>query len=121
MKKCYCEYENGGKVHGSELGIMCSTTGQWVREYHCKAANYAEGSFGEFCTGPHNKSEAVKWETKDELCSPGTANILIANGLHISVVCQANKNDLTPFLHFASLKQWDAMILPFIKKPFDKK
>ena len=81
VKRCYCEYENGGKFRGSERGIMCSTTGQWVREYHCKAANYAEGSFGEFCTGPHNKSEAVKWETKDELCSPGTANILIANGL----------------------------------------
>ena len=101
---------------------MCSTTGQWVREYHCKAANYAEGSFGEFCTGPHNKSEAVKWETKDELCSPGTANILIALlQMGYILVYQAIKNDLTPFLHFALSKHWDAMILPFMKKPFDKK
>ena len=77
VKKCYCEYENGGKVHGSELGIMCSTTGQWVREYHCKAANYAENSFGEFCTGPHEKDKAVKWENRIELCSPGIMNLFV--------------------------------------------
>ena len=77
MKKCYCEYNNGGKIHGSELGIMCSTTGQWVREHYCKAANYVEDYYGEFCTGPHNKTEAVDWENWDELCSPGTSILVI--------------------------------------------
>ena len=77
VKKCFCEYENGGKMHGAERGIMCSTTGQWVREYMCKASNLAENYFGEFCTGPHNESAAVKWENRNELCSPGTVNLLV--------------------------------------------
>ena len=64
-------------MHGAERGIMCSTTGQWVREYMCKASNLAENYFGEFCTGPHNESAAVKWENRNELCSPGTVNLLV--------------------------------------------
>ena len=80
VKKCYCEYENGGKLHGAELGIICSTTSQWVREDVCKPAKAAgkgenEDDFGEFCTGPHNKSKAVRWENRNELCRPGTVNL----------------------------------------------
>ena len=83
MKECYCEYENGGKLHGAERGIMCSTNGQWVREHTCKAAKislaevFAKGDFGEFCTGPHEKDKAVKWENRIELCSPGIMNLFV--------------------------------------------
>ena len=77
VKRCYCEYENGGKFRGSERGIMCSTTGQWVRQYMCKPSNIAKDDFGEFCTGPHNESTAVKWENRNELCSPGTVYLFV--------------------------------------------
>ena len=75
VKKCFCEYENGGKLHGAERGIMCSTNGQWVRQYMCKAANRYDNYFGEFCTGPHEKAKAVKWENRIELCSLGIVNL----------------------------------------------
>ena len=80
-------------MDGSQLGIICSTTGQWVREDNCKAANYtlyhdAKSQtekikhLGEFCTGPSGEKEngkikadgAVKYENRKELCVPGTVD-----------------------------------------------
>ena len=77
VKKCFCEYDNGGKLHGAERGIMCSTNGQWVRQHMCRAANPnpRENDFGEFCTGPHEEDNAVKWENRIELCSLGIVNL----------------------------------------------
>ena len=77
-------------MDGSQLGIICSTTGQWVREDNCRAANHklykdseSPEHLGEFCTGPFGEKDAdgrikangtVKNENRRELCVPGTVD-----------------------------------------------
>ena len=74
VKKCYCEYRDGGKEDGKQIGIMCSTNGQWKREKAChswKGDTDESYEDGEFCTGPYNSSSAVNHFMYRELCSKG--------------------------------------------------